>query len=104
MKNPFDMRGHPLSGMLAVAVTLQLKEMEDRGGPTDREVKDAQAFGQILGENGDLLLFGGKPGEAAALFNQLAHAVAVLAFCPGGITIFGQHYQAIPNNLPPETY
>ncbi len=27
--------------------------------------------------------------------NRTAHAVAVLAFCPGGVDMFGQHFEAV---------
>ena len=46
-----------------------------------------------------LLCGGGKPGECADLFNRTAHAIAVLAFVPGGVTIFGATFEANP---PPE--
>lgn len=41
-----------------------------------------------------MLFGGGKPGEVAAWFNDLAQSIAVMAFWPGGITVFGRHYQA----------
>ena len=35
-----------------------------------------------------------EEGKTAQAFNGLAQAIAALAFCPGGITIFGQHWEA----------
>ncbi|GHO49910.1 hypothetical protein KSX_80730 [Ktedonospora formicarum] len=36
-----------------------------------------------------------KEGETAALFNQLAEAIAILAFAPGGIpSLSGQRFDA----------
>jgi hypothetical protein len=49
----------------------------------------------VLAEKGDVLLFGSKQkGQAADLFNRLARAIAVLSFCPGGVHLFGRHWQA----------
>lgn len=79
--------------LVEVSVRQRIREMEERGGPDEEDWKAAAEFGQVLAEKGDVLLFGGKKGEAAGLFNGLAHAVTVLSFCPGGITIFGQHYE-----------
>ena len=41
------------------------------------------------------ILFGSnKVGETATAFNAMAKAIAALAFMPGGITVFNQHYEA----------
>jgi hypothetical protein len=48
-----------------------------------------RGFAAELVSRGDVLMFGGKKGEAAELFNRLANALAVLAFAPGGIKVFG---------------
>ena len=58
-------------------------------------MQKAQETSQILGERGDILLFGGgKKGECAEIFNRTAHAIAVLAFVPGGVEIFGSRFEA----------
>lgn len=83
---------------MSAAVPLQIMRLEEKGGPTDEDMKKAQEVSGKLGERGDVLLFGGgKKGEVADLFNGTAHAIAVLAFVPGGITIFGQHFEAKKN-------
>lgn len=79
---------------LSAAVPLWIVDLDRAGGPSEADMKRCGEFAQELGERGDTLLFGGKPGEAANLFNKLARSIAVLAFCPGGITTFGQHYEA----------
>lgn len=90
-----DLGFHPLIAHLATAVPLQIHMLVERGGPSSWEWSEAKELGDVLGEKGDLLLFkGGKKGEAAQLFNQMAKAIAVLSFMPGGVTIFGQHYEA----------
>jgi hypothetical protein len=62
-------------------------------------MKKAQETSDILGEHGDILLHGGgKKGEQADQFNRTAHAFAVLAFCPGGVEVFGARFEAKGNN------
>lgn len=79
---------------LSAAVPLRIHELRRRGGPSPADFDEARAFGAELGERGDVLLYRGKPGESAELFNKLSHAIAVLAFCPGGVTVFGEKYEA----------
>ena len=87
--------GTNLSMMMQVAVPLRIEQMKSKGGPSDEDRKRATETSSIIGERGDILLFGGgKKGEAADQFNRTAEAVAVLAFCPGGVTIFGAHFEA----------
>jgi len=79
---------------MSAAVPLRIMGMLEKGGPDDADFERAQRAGKLLGEKGDLLLFRSKKeGETARIFNETAHAVAVLSFCPGGITIFGQCFE-----------
>ena len=84
----------PLTTSLQVAVPLwqaQLKTV-----PMDQLLVKVREAGQLIAENGDKLLYGSKvKGETATLFNKTAEAVAVLSFLPGGITLFGQHWEAV---------
>lgn len=93
---------HPLQTHLEVAVPLYIAAMRDRGGPDDAELEAARAFGRVLAERGDVLLYGGKAGEAGDLADGCAKSVAVLAFCPGGVTVFGRHWEA--DQRQPSTY
>lgn len=38
----------------------------------------------------------GKKGGVAAAFNVMAEALAILSFCPGGVTFSGSHWEAAP--------
>ncbi len=52
-------------------------------------------LGQVIAEKGDVILFRSKKkGETAAAFNALAEAIAALSFAPGGVTLFGQHWES----------
>ena len=84
-----------LKDMLSVAVFFQIEQIREHGGPTPDDMKRAQETSEILGEHGDILLHGGgKKGECADQFNRTAHAIAVLSFAPGGVTLFGITYDA----------
>ncbi len=88
-------KDHPLAMAMSAAVPLHIMQLQAKDGPDAADMKKVQETSGLLGERGDVLLFGGgKKGEPADLFNRTAHAVAVLAFVPGGIDIFGQHFEA----------
>jgi hypothetical protein len=86
-----------LSIALSAAVPLHIIELQAKGGPDAEDLKKATAMSSVLGERGDVLLFGGgkkgKKGEVAEIFNGLARALAVLSFVPGGVTLFGNHWE-----------
>jgi hypothetical protein len=83
---------HPLRAHLQFAVPLILLEMQATGGPTEEDWSEMRRFGYEFGRHGgDNLLFGGEgAGETAG---RVAHAGAVLAHVPGGVTLFGDHYE-----------
>lgn len=84
-----------LNGLLAVAVYNEIATLRRWGGLTERDIAAAQAYGEELAAHGDDLLYGSKKkGETAKLFAGLAHALAVLAFCQGGVRFLGETYQA----------
>lgn len=84
-----------LATALEVAVPLCIHNLQCRGGVTEDILEQARKTSWELAGHGDNLLYRGKKrGETARLFQQVAEAIAVLAFCPGGITIFGLHFEA----------
>lgn len=84
----------PLADALGASVPFLIHDLVERGGPSSWEWSETKEYADVLAYQGDGLMFGGKKGEAATLFNRLAKAVAVLAFMPGGISMFGTHYEA----------
>lgn len=81
---------HPLPDFLALVVPFKIIELKRRGGPSDEELEQAREFAATLGEKGDILLYRSeRKGETELLFNQLARAIAVGSFLPGGIRVFG---------------
>jgi hypothetical protein len=71
-----------------------------KGGPTEKDLQETRDFAPVLGEKGDVLMFGGSKtkGEVATLFNRLAQALAVMAFAPGGVRFAGDHFKARPED------
>lgn len=78
--------------MLEAAVSLRIAELRARGGPDEDDLRACHEFVERLGSQGDVLLYGGRRGAAAWLFNMLATALAVLAFTPGGVRFGGRHW------------
>lgn len=86
---------HSLVPFLDCAVPLEIHALTMQGGPDGADIEAARAFGSDLALRGDVMLFsGGKPGEAGELASQTARSIAVLAFCPGGVTLFGRTWAA----------
>ena len=85
----------PLSISLFVAVPLRIMEILERDGPSKEDMARAQKASDLLGAKGDLLMFKGKKeGETAKVFNEIAFSIAVLSFCPGGVTVFNTNWDA----------
>jgi len=92
-------RNSLLAISLSCAVPLCILELKKRGGPTEADVERVTSeVPRLLGEHGDVLLNPqrkgtGKKPKAAEVFNKVAEAIAVLAFSPGGVDIFGMHFE-----------
>lgn len=79
---------------LQVAVPLriaELKHMTPHRRQTTMEIWRTDAVDAVA-SRGDALQFGGKKGAAAAVFNDLARGLAVLAHAPGGVLFAGMHW------------
>jgi hypothetical protein len=77
--------------VLQVAVPMWLDRLavmtdEERGMVATKWAHDAA---DVVASQGDVLQFGGKPGEAAAAFNALARGLAALSTAPGGVRFLG---------------
>jgi hypothetical protein len=78
---------------LAVAVPLWIERYRDTNAEEAR--RRAQICVQVTAEHGDLIQYRSK-NETAEAFNRLAEGVAIASFQPGGITIFGLHFETTP--------
>lgn len=80
---------------LEAAVMLRIADLKRLGGPNTADYEAARATADVLASKGDVLMYGSsKRGEVAAIFTEVAHAMAVMAFSPGGYTAFGIHFEA----------
>jgi len=93
------MSDHTLSIALSAAVPLWIIGLKEKGGPSAEDwvwLKEAQ---NILTDVGEGILYSAKKkGETAKAFNAVANAIAILSFVPGGITIFNQHWESLPED------
>jgi len=88
-----NLEASSLPPLLALAVPLLIAEMARRGGPADEDYARVASYTNDLAYHGDDLLYASrKPGETSCRFQQVAEAIAVLSFCPGGIAVFGLHF------------
>ena len=86
-----------LPGLLESAIRLQimaLSEMESAAFKATWETWTNNTFIEISGLYDEEVLITVFPGITALSFNTLAKAYAALAFVPGGIDVFNQHYEA----------
>jgi hypothetical protein len=91
----FETTNPVLVPALEVAVSLFVWQFQEQGGITDEDIARVQFYLPDLLVHGDDLFFRSrKKGETAKRFNQVAEIIAVLSFAPGGITIFGLHFES----------
>ena len=70
--------------------------LQEQGGPTSEDLKRITKHSNLLGEQGDALMFKSKKkGLTAQVANAVADSIAVLSFAPGGCDLFGQHWESI---------
>lgn len=75
---------------LSCAVPIWIDHM--RAWPWADVAAKVRECSQIIAAKGDVLQFGGD--GAAEAFNALAQGLAALSFAPGGVTAFGEHWEA----------
>ena len=75
---------------LEVSVSLFITEL--RGTSHWQRVALAHEDAAQIAAHGDALMFRSKKGETARSFNAVARGIALGAYQPGGITVFGRHW------------
>lgn len=81
---------------LEAAVPLWMLEIKQRGRAAwwSRIEANRDIWMNNIAERGDVLQYGGgKKGEVAKLFNELAEALAHMAFMPGGVRFGESHWE-----------
>lgn len=79
-----------LISMLQVAVPLHQEEL--KGVPFGERIKMAKEASKFLCEHGDALMFKQK-GKTSKAFNRVAEGIAILSMLPGGVDLFGEHWE-----------
>lgn len=90
-----------LQTSLALAVPLEIAQIRRyHGQPTDYHLELClQISDKIAGPGIEDLMFAdtrSKRGRAASMFADLAWALAVAAYMPGGVNFVGLHFEAQP--------
>lgn len=86
---------HPLPTWLELAVPFWIAQIKESGGPTEDDFAVARVLAQKIAEHGDIAQFRAK-GKTAEIANAVARGIALCAYVPGGITVFGRHWEAEP--------
>jgi hypothetical protein len=83
---------HPMVDALLVAVPIEI--LNQRGWTDTARVEFARSHADALQSGADTAQFGGgtRRGEGAAYFAAFARVLAAMAYQPGGVTVFGQHW------------
>jgi hypothetical protein len=85
-----DREPSPLAEPLWIA-TLESLEADPLDSPTWRRWRDtAEEEGIFL----ERTLYDGSSPQTPQAFNALAKLIAALSFMPGGVHVFGQHWEA----------
>jgi hypothetical protein len=89
---------HPIIPALSCAVPLWIMRLEElshaeRSATIKRWAGNAA---EVLERTGEAILYRTQPGESAEAFNAVAKAIAALSFAPGGVTLFGEHWETQP--------
>jgi hypothetical protein len=93
--HPYESTLALLAPALGAAVSLYVLKFQQRGGITEEDIARVQSYLQdVLVHGNDLYHRSKKVGETAKRFDQVAEMIAVLSFAPGGITVFGLHFEA----------
>lgn len=79
---------------LSLAVYVEILNIQKKGYISDAMIEDAINSAEIIATKSDTLMYDSQSGDAAKIFARLAVSVAILAFQPGGIEIFGEKFEA----------
>jgi hypothetical protein len=83
-----------LVAALRIAVPLMIADLTDHTSAPERKVMAADRAPFIHGSGDNMMFWGSETGNDARAFNHMALGIALGAFEPGGITAFGQHWEA----------
>lgn len=86
-----------LADSLTAAAQLHIFRLQQQGGPSHQDYAILPKAQEALMRADELLLHRGKgvqSQDSSNAFNAIAKAIALLAFAPGGVTLFNTHFEA----------
>jgi hypothetical protein len=90
-----DQTADLLRTALSAAVPLWIDQL--RGTSFEERQARAHRAAAHVAAHGDVILFRSKKkGGTAEAFNRLAEGIACAAYQPGGVKVFGLHFEATP--------
>ena len=85
---------YELEAFLDLSVHLRVLTLKEKGGPKKADLNRIKSYLTLLGEKGNFLWTKSpKKGDTAKVSNAVADAIAVLSFLPGGLDVFGRHWE-----------
>lgn len=87
------------ASFLRFAVPKWIRKWKEEGRPLEEVRAEAMAGGDLIAEKADLIIRGAK--GSGEVFNAIAKGLAALSFHPGGVDLFGLHFETRPEELPP---
>jgi hypothetical protein len=73
-----------------------------QGGPNEEDYARVRGYATDLGAFGDIILYPPGNGSEQPHLEKLVDGIAVLAFCPGGVHLFGLDFDAAKIAQEPE--
>lgn len=84
---------------LQTMVSICIHDYAQQGGPSEEDyARIRNLYPTEIGSHGDAIQFREK-GQTARMIDMLVDGLAVLAFCPGGVTAFGLHFEATTGEI-----
>jgi hypothetical protein len=84
-----EFQPHLLIDFLQLSVPIEINRI--KSGEVPLRFGPRPDITKLIGERGDVLLYGGQGCKEA--FVAVTEAIARLAFAPGGVTAFGLHFE-----------
>ena len=92
-------KAHLLNGFLSFLVGVAIEDLKRKGGPTEADWESAREVGVKLSHTGDAYDFRcdttAKERQERVTTGQIAKALAVGAWCPGGFDLGGVHFEEV---------
>lgn len=76
---------------LAAGVPIEIEHLRAAGGPNDYQCEAAHNYIQQQRLSESVLFASRETGSAMRILIEI---VAILAFCPGGVSVLGLHFEA----------